>query len=175
MRPAFPASDYYGGSVPSPGHQLTANLPVATLAGRRRGQPEDGSHVHHAPVGRIGAQLFPCSIATPTPQTFNVASRSVSIPGLGVASRFVHLARTAARPASTRLEPVPRLRGFKHWFTLVTPICLASRAQVVWQYQPVPALSGLLAALPCTSRFRLPSASNGPLRRTEGGSFHPAR
>jgi hypothetical protein len=92
MRPAFPASDYYyGGSVPSPGHQLTANLPVATLAGRRRGQPEDGSHVHHAPVGRIGAQLFPCSIATPTPQTFNVASRSVSIPGLGVASRFVSL------------------------------------------------------------------------------------
>jgi hypothetical protein len=74
MRPAFPASDYYGGSIPSPSRQPTAGLPVTALAGRREGRLEDGSHVHHAPVGRIGAQLFPCSIATPTPQTFGVAS-----------------------------------------------------------------------------------------------------
>ena len=74
MRPAFPASDYYGGSVPSPGRQSTVDLPAAVLAGQRVGQPEEGSHVHHAPVGRIGAQLFPCSIATPTPQAFGVAS-----------------------------------------------------------------------------------------------------
>jgi hypothetical protein len=74
MYVAFPRSDYYGGSVPSPGRQPTASLPVTALAERWEGRPGDGSHVHHAPVGRIGAQLFPCSIATPTPQAFGVAS-----------------------------------------------------------------------------------------------------
>lgn len=74
MCTAFPCSDYYGGSVPSPRHQPTTDLPAATLAGWRVGQHGDGSHVHHVPVGRIGAQLFPCSIATPTPQAFGVAS-----------------------------------------------------------------------------------------------------
>jgi len=34
----------------------------------------DGSHVHCAPVDRIGAQLCPGGIATSTPQAFNVAS-----------------------------------------------------------------------------------------------------
>ncbi len=74
MCTAFPCSDYYGGSVPSPSRQPTVGLPAATLAGQRGGRFEDGSHVHHVPVGRIGAQLFPCSIATPTPQAFGVAS-----------------------------------------------------------------------------------------------------
>lgn len=74
MCTAFPCSDYYGGSVPSPSPQPTAGLPAATLAGWREGQLGDGSHVHHVPVGRIGAQLFPYSIATPTPQAFDVAS-----------------------------------------------------------------------------------------------------
>ena len=74
MWPAFPASDYYESSARSPGHQPTTGLPAAGLAGRRGGRLEDGSHVHHLPVGRIGAQLFPCSIATSTPQTFLVAS-----------------------------------------------------------------------------------------------------
>ncbi len=74
MHAAFPRSDYYGGSVPTSGRQPTVGLPAAALAARRGGQPEDGSHVHHVPVGRIGAQLFPYSIATPTPQAFGVAS-----------------------------------------------------------------------------------------------------
>lgn len=98
-----------------------------------------------------------------------------TFPGIGVASPSVGLVLTATRPASTRLEPVPRLRGFNHWFTLVTPVCLACRARAVWQCRPTPSLSGLLAALPCTSRVRLPSASTGLLRQTGGGSFHPAR
>ena len=74
MWPAFPASDYYGGSVPSPSRQPTAGLPVAALGGRREGRLGNGSHVHHVPVDRMGAQLFPCSIATGTPQAFPVAS-----------------------------------------------------------------------------------------------------
>jgi hypothetical protein len=74
MYTAFPCSDYYGGSVPSPNHQPTAGRPAVALAGRREGRLEDSSHVHHVPVGRIGAQLFSCSLATPTPQPFGVAS-----------------------------------------------------------------------------------------------------
>jgi hypothetical protein len=72
--PALPASEYYGGSAPTQGHQSTADLPATALAARREGQPRAGSHVSHAPVDGVGAQLFPGSLATPTPQTFSVAS-----------------------------------------------------------------------------------------------------
>jgi hypothetical protein len=45
----------------------------------------DGSHVHHVPVDRIGVQLFPCSLATGTPQAFPMASSPASMTGFGVA------------------------------------------------------------------------------------------
>ena len=96
-----------------------------------------------------------------------------TFPGIGVASPSVGSARAAPRPTSTRFEPVPRLRGFNHWFTLVTPLCLASRARTVWQYRPVPSLSGLLAALPCASRVRLPSASPDCCDSPKGRVSHP--
>jgi hypothetical protein len=66
---------------------------------------------------------------------------------------------TAPRPTSARLEPMPRLRGFSHWFAFTTPSRLACRTQAVWQYRPVPSLSGLLPPAPCASRTRLPPAS----------------
>ncbi len=75
MWPAFPASDYYRASVPPRRHQLTTSLPAAGLAGRRGGRRRGGSHVHHRSVGGVGVQLFPCSLATVTPQAFTVASR----------------------------------------------------------------------------------------------------
>jgi hypothetical protein len=74
MWPAFPTSDYYGGSVPSHDQQPTAGLPATGLDGRWGGRSQDGSHVHHQPVDGVGAQLFPGSLATGTPQTFPVAS-----------------------------------------------------------------------------------------------------
>jgi hypothetical protein len=46
MQAAFPPSDYYGGSVPSPGQQPTAGLPAAAPAAQRGEQPWEGSHVH---------------------------------------------------------------------------------------------------------------------------------
>jgi len=67
MWTAFPPSDYYGPSAPSPGHQLTVSLPASALAGRRVGRPDEGSHVHCVSVGRIGAQLFRYSLATTEP------------------------------------------------------------------------------------------------------------
>ena len=38
----------------------------------------NGSRVHHHPVDEGDAQLYSDSIATPTPQTFNVASPPAS-------------------------------------------------------------------------------------------------
>src|SRR4051794_4918995 len=57
------------------------------------------------------------------------------------------------------MEPMPRLRGFSHWFALATPSRLACRTRAVWQYRPVPSLSGLLPSTPCASRAGLPPAS----------------
>ena len=58
MRPAFPASDYYGPSVPPRRHQPTASLPT-TARGRWPGRRRDGSHVHHASIDGVGDQLSP--------------------------------------------------------------------------------------------------------------------
>jgi hypothetical protein len=63
MCTAFLCSDYYGPSAPSRHHQPTVDLPADQLAAGREGQHRDGSHVHHVPVDRIGAQLSPCSLA----------------------------------------------------------------------------------------------------------------
>src|SRR6266545_900147 len=67
-------TDYYGGSATPGCRQPTAGLPAAVLAARREGRHPGASHVHDVPVGGGGgAQLFPGSLATPTPQPFSVA------------------------------------------------------------------------------------------------------
>ena len=53
------------------------------------------------------------------------------------------------------------------------PSCLASRTRVVWQYQPVPALSGLLTARLGIPRTELPPASTGLLRQPGGEGLSP--
>src|SRR5216683_4430802 len=40
-----------------------------------RGTHADGSRVHCCPINGLGTRLYPCGIATATPQTFTVASR----------------------------------------------------------------------------------------------------
>jgi hypothetical protein len=74
MWPAFPASDYYGGSAPPTTPRQTMRLSAASLAGQTGGRLVDGSHVHHAPLDGMGAQLFPGGLATTTPQHFVMAS-----------------------------------------------------------------------------------------------------
>jgi hypothetical protein len=144
MWPAFPASDYYEDSAPPRGHQLTMSLPAADLGGRRGGRPGVVPDVHLRPVDGVGAQLCPCSIAMGTPQSFSMASWLARSTNFGVArsSRTC----TAARPISTRLEPVPPLRGFTRWFLTYTfSVSLAEPR---------------------------PSGSSGPSRRCRGCS-HP--
>jgi hypothetical protein len=81
----FPASEYYGGSAPTQGPPPTAGLPATGPAGRWKGQPRAGSHVPHVPVDGGGAQLFPGSLATSTPQSFLVAFWPDQLTGVGVA------------------------------------------------------------------------------------------
>jgi len=89
MYVAFPRSDYYGPSAPPRVHQPTAGLPTTTLAVRRGGRSRSGSHVHHQPIDGVGTQLFPCSLATSTPQAFLVASSPAHETGFGVAARII--------------------------------------------------------------------------------------
>jgi len=78
MCEAFPRSDYYGPSAPPQGHRLTTRQPEKTVPGW--GQQVGNLTVVPTntcePVGRGGAQLCPCGIATTTPQTFVVASEA---------------------------------------------------------------------------------------------------
>jgi hypothetical protein len=69
--------------------------------------------------------------------------------------------RTAHRPVSTRFEPALRLRGVNHWFACATPSDLASRTHTVWQYQHVPALSGLLPPSPASPGSGCPPLQSG--------------
>jgi hypothetical protein len=118
MWPAFPASDYYDGSVTSLAAEPTTRRPATDLDAQPAGPAKDASHVHRTPVDGVGGQLCPCGIATSTPQTFLVASLPATSPGPGVAHQ--RWACTAIRPISARLEPVNLLRGFKRWFLTST-------------------------------------------------------
>ncbi len=168
MWPAFPTSDYYGPSAPPRSHQPTAGLPAAAHCGRRKGRLRDGSHVHHLSIDGVGAQLFPLqhrheyAADLPRGLTTNcIRSASESRPQPRTAC-------AAIRPTSTRLEPASLLRGFNHWFTLVTPFRLARRALGHLAVPARLAFVGAAPALPRASRIRLPPATTGLLRQPEG-------
>jgi hypothetical protein len=178
MWPALPAAEYYGDSATPRCHQPTAGLPAAVLAARREGRHPSASHVHCVPVGRGGAQLFPGSLATGTPQAFPVASLVAKDVTFGVAARHAAVRRPACaadRPTSARFEPARRLRGFHHWFTrryTVLP-CLPNPGRLAVPTRPVVVRAA--PTLPGASQAGLPSASAGLLRQPSGGSFTPPR
>src|SRR5215211_6520771 len=176
MWPAFPTSDYYGGSVPSQGQQPTAGLPATGLAGRWEGRPREGSRVHHAPVGGGGAQLFPCSLATSTPQPFLVASGPAdATPTTESPTQPLGGRALLAGPYPPGWSRGNRLRGFDHWFTscYTFPPCLPSPSRLAVPTRLV--VVGAAPTLPCASRIRLPPAPTGLLRQARGGPSHPTR
>jgi hypothetical protein len=68
-------------------------------------------------IGQVGAQLYPGSIATSTPQTFNVASPPTSVLGFGVDPNLgvthcppAHIRQIGAGTFLTGLPPLVRLR-----------------------------------------------------------------
>jgi hypothetical protein len=92
-------SDYYGASATYWSRQPTTGLPTAWLVASREGRFQHASHVHHSPVDERAAQLYPDSIATPTPQAFSVASSPASRDRLR--SRRPTNERRALQPAQT--------------------------------------------------------------------------
>jgi hypothetical protein len=156
-------SDYYRTSVLPDSHQLATSLPAAVLARQRKGDRGQfpRSHDIDQPGRRPALPRQPRhTYATPTPQTFSVASPPTDSLGFGVDHPTRRWSCVAPRPLSTRFEPALFLRGFHHWFTFVPPSDLACRTRPVWQYQTVPALSGLLPPSPA-----FPGSGCPPLHR----------
>jgi hypothetical protein len=122
------------------------------------GHHQDASHVHHAPVGRVGAQLYPCGITArhPTHRTASPAPTSI--------------ARTRRPPSQTEDEhrdspqpPVPELvtdRGASTTGSVSLHLSALLARPGRWR-RPVGTLSGLLPPKPLTSGVRLPPASPG--------------
>jgi len=173
MYAPFARSDYYEDSAPSDGPQSASDLPTAQTGclgcGRPRMVPTFTTPRSARSAPSSAPTASPCLRRRPS--AWPPHRRSSSASELTHTSR--HPSRAAHRPRSTRFEPAPPLRDFNHWFASATPSGLARRTRTVWQYRSVPALSGLLPALPGDPRIRLPSASIRPLRRPNGRGLPP--
>jgi len=131
MRTAFPPSDYYGPSAPPRDHRRATRRPAAPGPdGRTQTGTRSGSHVHHQPIAGRGAQLYPCGIATATPQTFTVASPARDLqPAREFPARHEGRVRAAIQPISAALELAGDLRGVIALVPLVhLPVSLAGPA-----------------------------------------------
>ncbi len=181
MCTAFPCSDYYGPSAPSRGHQPTVGLPAdQPWLAAGKGDPETvPTFTMYRSTGSV-----PSSSPAASPRLRRRPSpwppHRPHVSGFGVASPCDGSTRTAARPTSTRLEPVPRLRGFNHWFTpLHLSVSLAGPGRLAVPTRPVvvraashppPHLQGQ-AALSFTGLLRQPEG--GPHRDTWRLVAHP--
>jgi hypothetical protein len=116
---AFPPSpvgrhshDYYGSSATPRRPQRTVRLPrTQGFGGHRR----DASHVHHRPVGRVGAQLYPGGLAARHRNTPRGLARPIS----KRADQTVpssHRDRAPQQPIAASFGAGHRYRGFHHWY-----------------------------------------------------------
>jgi hypothetical protein len=120
-------------------------------------------------VGRTGASArfprspqIPSTGSAPSYGPAAIHEYAADLPRDHPASRVHHSGRVprrrtrstsefaAAQPTSARFELVVSLEGLHNAGFSRTPFCLASQAQAVWQYQPVPSLSGLLPPSPAS-------------------------
>jgi len=113
MWPAFPASDYYGSSATSRRQQRTVRLPQTPTG--FGGHHRDVSHVHHQPVGRVGAQLYPGGIVA----RYRNTARDLNGPTNNRAAKTVpsnNEDRAPQQPIAASFGAGALSRGFKHWF-----------------------------------------------------------
>jgi hypothetical protein len=107
MYVAFPRSDYYGPSAPSPGHRQTACFAPSDLVDRKVGDP---GAVPTFTTDRLAGSVpsfSPAGLATATPQSFTVAPDTGWLPVPGPISSVVEdHGALLSRPTSTRFEPV---------------------------------------------------------------------
>ena len=121
---------------------------------------------------RVGAQLCPCNIATATPQTFTVASRSATStnPRSHRAQQYCAGVRCYAAPIR-QVRAAGFLEELSDAGSSRTPFCLASQTRTIRRYWSVP--SGLLPAqTPRSRRFRLPQVQHVRCDEHEAVSFH---
>jgi len=71
---AFPGSEYYETSVPPHARRSATDLPATGLAARREGRTGAVPTFTRCSISQAGTQLYPGSIATPTPQTFGATT-----------------------------------------------------------------------------------------------------
>jgi hypothetical protein len=112
MWPAFPTADYYGSSATPRRQQRTVRLPRPVRVGGRR---RDASHVHHQPVGRVGAQLYPGGIAAHHRNTPRNLAGSIN----KRADETVLIEkqdRAPQQPIAASFGAAVLYRGFNHWF-----------------------------------------------------------
>jgi hypothetical protein len=111
-------SDYYETSAPPTALGRQRTCPPAGLDTRLGGRQWTVPTFTTESIDEGGARLYPDSIATPTPQTFNVASPPSQRPGfrVGPHQRHRRRPRAAHRPISVRLEPALDLRSVRQRF-----------------------------------------------------------
>lgn len=167
-------SDYYGASAPRLDHR-SATEPVPASSWRPDpGTGKCGSHVHCSSISQVGTSSAPAASPRLRRRSSAWPPRRPTCSGFGVDSGPIAPSpHTAHQPVSTRFELAQVLRDFSRWFSCVTPSDFACRTHTVWRCQRVPALAGLLSALPGVSRLRLPPTSTESLRRLSGGGLSP--
>jgi hypothetical protein len=137
--------------------------------------PDDSSHVHHAPVGGVGAQLFPGSPATSTPQAFLVATWSTKA-STSVSSRSN--LKLDARCCPAHIHQIGA--GFHAYggsstdsLALHLPALLAGPGSS-GSADPSRRCQGC-SHRPLRLQVRAAPCFVGLLRQPKGGSFHPTR
>ena len=156
--------DYYGSSATPRRQQRTVRLPrTRGFGGHRRG----ASHVHHQPVGRVGAQLYPGGIVA----RYRNTARDLNGPTNNQAAKTVpsnNEDRAPQQPITASFGAGALYRGFKHWFVSYAFLpCYRTRPA---GGKTVARSSGAAPALHLTSGIRLPLSFSRPLRRPEVGS-----
>jgi len=114
-------------------------------------------HVHHDPLTGEAPSYSPAA----SPRVRRRLPRGLlhlAYTGYGVARTLIRTC-TAVRPISTRLESVPNLRGFHHWFlhSYTFPSCLTNPDRLAVPARP--AVVGAAPTFPCDSRIGLLPAS----------------
>jgi hypothetical protein len=172
MWPAFPASDYYGPSVPSRRHQPATGLPTCR-PGRAAGRDQqDGSHVHSRIVRRDRRPAMPLQPrhgyaadlhhGLPTGETYR--PRSSPPPRVRV--------RAATQPRSARFELVGLLRDVQPLVPHVRlPSCLPDPDHLAVLARPVVVRAAFRP--PPRPRDQAALSFTGPLRRAGSGVLSP--
>ena len=88
MCTGFPRLGVLQGLRPIHGHQSATDLPSHTMDSREIGRPRTVPVFNVSSIGQVGVQLYSGSLATPTPQSFDVASSPTSVLGFGVDSHL---------------------------------------------------------------------------------------